>query len=78
MDEFPEAEVYLDDDGDLCLDWYGKNAHRVVSVSISQSGMLNYAWLCNGESGHGVARPTGTVPGEILNALRRIYADQAP
>lgn len=68
--EFPLPEVAPEPDGSVELDWFA-GAARVVSVSISESDRIAYAYRDGTDSGHGVARFDGeSVPAPILHTIR--------
>lgn len=70
----PMPDVGAEPDGHLTLEWY-RSPGRVLSVSVSPEGELNYAALLGGAS-----RRTGrevfqnTVPGDMLHLIRQVFA----
>jgi hypothetical protein len=62
----------VDSDGDAEFEWY-RHPRWLFSVSISPSGMLNYAGLFGSEKMHGaIAFNIGdSLPGVILEAVQK-------
>lgn len=70
----PMPGVGAEPDGHLTLEWY-RTPSRVLSVSVSPEGELNYAALLGSAS-----RRTGSevfqssVPGDLLHLIRQVFA----
>lgn len=68
----PFPEVSADDEGFVILDW-SINKDIMVSVSISDSRRIPYAYLEGTKSGSGVVTFTGTeIPLEIWQLIQRV------
>ena len=64
--------VGAESDGDITLEWYS-SPEKVISVSISPDGDLNYASLLGTSSRRNGAEPfLGEVPSDLLNLIRRV------
>ena len=57
-ENLPMPEVSVDPDGAVLLDWIA-NKHQSLTVSIDATGIIPYAWIDNGDRGHGVVRFDG-------------------
>jgi len=69
---FPMPTVGAESDGDITLEWYS-SPEKVISVSISPDGDLNYASLLGTSSRRNGAEPfLGEVPSDLLNLIRRV------
>lgn len=68
----PEASI--DPDGEVALDWVTLPQRR-LSLSISHSGRISYAWLDGGKKGHGVEELVeGRLPERLLNEILQLSA----
>lgn len=67
----PEPEISADPDGEISIEWYGKN-NRVFSVSINGSGKLSYAALYGNKSFHGVEYFNCEIPKRLLRDIKEI------
>lgn len=71
-DDVPMPEANGENDGEVGLMWLPAKS-RTMWVSVGKAGVLNYAWLLDGDSGHGVVTFDGTtVPEVILSGIRRV------
>ena len=69
---FPMPTVGAESDGDITLEWYS-SPEKVISVSLSPDGDLNYASLLGTSSRRNGAEPfLGEVPSDLLNLIRRV------
>ena len=69
--------VCIDDDGWIILDWYA-DRHHAVTIFVTHTGSFGYAWMINGERGHGVIREMPDVlPDVLLSKLREVSHAQA-
>ena len=59
--DVPAAEIILNDDGKICLDWYGGD----VGATIAPSGSLAWAFLPSGGLGN-------KAHGTDLDGLRKV------
>jgi hypothetical protein len=65
-------EFSVDPDGAIAFDWL-QSRNRMVSVSISHSERIAYAWLDGSDKGHGVARFRDSgIPTILLSLIRTI------
>ncbi len=70
--DIPMPECAPEPDGSISLDWW-ESRYRIVSVSVSPSARLAFAWLDGTDRGHAVARFDGSaVPERLLQEIRRI------
>jgi hypothetical protein len=68
-DGFKNPEVGVDPDGDIALDWYFDNGNS-LSISISNTNYVCYAWKNKTESGHGCIEYLNfQIPNVIKNHL---------
>jgi hypothetical protein len=71
-DNFPVPEFAPEPDGSISLDWI-VSQRRMLSISISGSSRLAYAWVDEADRGHGIAQFDGeVVPSRILEDVRQI------
>ena len=63
--------VGAEPDGNLTLEWY-RSPSRILSVSISPEGELNYAALLGHRKTYGTEPFWGEVPGIILDIIRKV------
>lgn len=68
----PAPDVYVDRDGELCLEW-DEGPRRVVSVSVARDGTLTYAGLVGARRRHGVELFTDSVPTAVASALGLLF-----
>ncbi len=70
----PMPEVGAEPDGHLTLEWY-RTPSRVLSVSISPEGELNYAALLGDTSRRtGSEKFRNEAPPDLLHLIRRVFA----
>ena len=55
--DLPCAEVCLEDDGDVEIEWRMERWKK-ITLSISERGVISFAWYLNGRHGHGVCQCT--------------------
>jgi len=70
-DSLSLPEVGVDPDGSVMLDWIASR-HRSLTLSVDASGIIPFAWIDNGDRGHGVVRFDGM---GFPKALIRLIAD---
>lgn len=69
----PIPDVYVDSDGELCLEW-DDGPRSVFSVSIGPDGTLTYAGLFGANKSHGVETFTESIPYSIETNILRAWA----
>lgn len=71
---FPMPGVGAEPDGHLTLEWY-RSPSRVLSVSVSPAGELNYAALLGDASRRtGSEIFSGEPPADLLHLIRQLFA----
>lgn len=71
-DGIPMPEFAPEPDGSISVDWI-QSRKRLLSLSISHSNRLAYAWLDGSDKGHGVASFDGqNVPPRVLESINSI------
>lgn len=65
----PPIEVYPEEDGDVCLEWY-KHPRHIVSVSLTPDNTLCFAALFGTASTKGTSQYTNGVPAALAETLR--------
>ena len=76
-DDLPLPECSIEPDGCVSLDWMPA-PYRTLTVSVSASDRLPYAWVDGTDRGHAVARlADGQLPARILNEIRRISSHES-
>lgn len=71
-DRLPLPEFAAEPDGAISLDWI-RSRNRLLSVSVSASDRLAFAWLDGTDRGHGVVRlGEGAVPSRLIGAIAEI------
>ena len=74
-DDLPIPEFSVDPDGAIALDWILSRV-RMLSVSVSTSEILAYAWLDGSDRGHGVCRfRTPVAPAALLSLIKAMAGD---
>ena len=67
--DMPLPEVAAEPDGAISLDWI-RSRNSLLSLTVSRSDRLAFAWLDGSDSGHGVARFDGQeLPKRILQGI---------
>jgi hypothetical protein len=66
-------EVSIDPDGDISFEWL-KSKRYVFSVSLSGNNKIVFAGICGGNDIHGTESFGDTIPGIIIDAIRRLSA----
>lgn len=73
-DDVPMPEFAPEPDGAVSLDWV-LNRHRMLSVSVSATDRVAYAWMNGNDKENGVAAFTdGTVPARLRQLVRGLVA----
>src|SRR5512142_1956289 len=68
-EDVPLPEFAPEPDGAVALDWI-RTRDRMLSVSVSASGTLAYAWLDGADRGHGIVGFDGqTLPGRLVGEI---------
>ncbi len=71
-DSLPLPEPAIDPDGTITLDWIA-NRHRSLTVSVDTSGIFPFAWIDDGDRGHGVIRFDGMgFPKQLLRLIAEL------
>jgi hypothetical protein len=74
-DDLPAPEFSIDPDGAISMDWIQSRTRR-ISVSVSSSERLAYAWLDGSDRGRGVIRFRSPIfPLKLLSEIRLILTD---
>lgn len=75
-ERYPLPELSVEPDGAVSLDWM-PSSNRTLSVSLSESGRIPYAWVDGTDCGHAVARIVDEpVPTRILTEIERICENE--
>ncbi len=69
----PRPTVGVEPDGDLTFEWYASR-HRLLSVSISPSGMMHYAAMIGSARQSGRLLMGNEMPSELIDLIWRIMA----
>lgn len=70
-EDVPLPECSIEPDGCVALDWI-PGPNRTLTVSVSGSDRLPYAWVDGTDRGHAVARLVdGQLPARILAEIHR-------
>jgi hypothetical protein len=73
-DDLPLPECSIEPDGCVSLDWMPA-PYRTLSLSVSVTGRLPYAWVDGTDRGHAVARLVdGLLPPRIITEIRRLVS----
>lgn len=65
-------EIGVDPDGSIAFDWIVSRS-RMLSISVSTSDRLAYAWLDGSDRGHAVGRlRNGKIPNELIAIMRSL------
>lgn len=76
-DDLPLPECSIEPDGCVSLDWMPA-PYRTLTVSVSASERLPYAWVDGTDRGHAVARLVdGQLPPRILAEIRRYTSHES-
>lgn len=67
-------EITGENDGNVNLEWY-VHRRRILSVSVSESGLLYWAALIGEEDPRGTCRFYGEPPNTLLYWIRRVYVN---
>ncbi len=70
---FPRPSIGADPHGYLSVEWY-RSPRRVLSVGVSEDGLLHYAALLGSSKTWGTETYFSEVPESILNLVRRVYS----
>ena len=68
-EDIPLPEVAPDPDGEIAFDWIWDKGHT-LSLSISPTGSLAYAWIDGEEKGHATSSFYGKMPQRLINELK--------
>ena len=68
---YPLPEIDMDNKGRISLEWFSTKSKR-LSVSVTGTGKLIYAFLAGANSGSGEEYIGSNVPNTILGIIRRI------
>ena len=69
----PPPEVSAHPDGEVAFEWW-QGPHRVLTVSVNETGRLSYAAMFGAARQHGTEYLLEELPDPLLQALRRLYA----
>jgi hypothetical protein len=71
-------DVIIDDDGDICLEWYVSKG--MLMTVWCRDGHVAYAGIVNGQSLHGRSDEVGIVPHECVEAIKVLdrYEPETP
>lgn len=66
----PLPELAPEPNGSISLDWI-RSRHKILSLSVSRSNRLPYAWIDGTERGHAVSVFDGkNIPHDILERIK--------
>lgn len=68
--EYPLAEISIDPDGDVCLEW--SHAKRTLSISIDEHGTIRYAAIAGESEHHGRESWGEGISANLLAVLRSV------
>ncbi len=71
---YPKPDISSHPNGDLAFEWY-VSPRRILTVTINDSGRLNYAWMIGVDRQYGTKHLLDRFPEEITAALRNIYSE---